>query len=143
MRYCLVLALVLSSCRSSHFVAASVPAKEAVPHTFARVPSPQLVVATFNGSIEVTVSSIDGAVHATVTKRAEGATQAEAQARLKDFDIAFAVDGKVLRVTARRTVGRSTDGEAADVVVAVPKDSTLTLTSTPTVWSTHAAWASR
>ena len=129
MRAALVLAIFVAGCPSSPVLAPTVPAKEAVPHNFGAVASPELVASTFNGRIEVSEST-DGAVHATVTKHTEGTNQSDAAARLRDIEVDFAAQGSVLRVTARRTSGRKDDAGAADLVVSVPKDSTLTLTTT-------------
>jgi DUF4097 and DUF4098 domain-containing protein YvlB len=103
----------------SHFAA-----DETVEESFVVGATPQVVIETFNGQIEVH-TGLAGKVTATVTKRATGLTHEEAESDLDNIDVQFLKEADTVRVTARR-IGGNSDNSAA-VKLYVPPGASLDL----------------
>ena len=88
---------------------------------------PTIVVETFNGSIDVTVST-GTAVKVDVTKRGSGDTAEEAKADLKNIQVTMNQEGSTVRVTAQRSDKRTTaDNSGASAKLTVPPGSIVQL----------------
>lgn len=101
-------------------------AEEVVSASFT-AEKPTIIVETFNGHIDVTVSA-GTAVKVDVTKRGSGDTADEAKADLKNIQVTMNQDGGTVRVTAQRTDKRTDVGNSgAATKLTVPAGSILQL----------------
>ena len=94
---------------------------------FKTTDTPTIVIDTFNGSIDVTRGS-DDQVQVDVTKRASGRDHAAAEAALNSIQVSMIQDDNTLSITAER-LDRAPGNFGADVVIAVPADADLNLTT--------------
>jgi DUF4097 and DUF4098 domain-containing protein YvlB len=88
---------------------------------------PTIVVDTFNGAIDITVSP-GTAVKVDVTKRGSGDTADEAKADLKNIQVTMNQEGSTVHVTAQRSDKRTDVGNSgASAKLTVPPGSILQL----------------
>jgi hypothetical protein len=125
----LVVALTLAACGPTGGVSLGVnraTSEEVVSGSFT-ADKPTIIVETFNGAIDVTVSA-GTAVKVDVTKRGSGDTPDEAKADLKNIQVAMNQEGSTVRVTAQRTDKRADIGNSgAAARLTVPAGSILQL----------------
>lgn len=125
----LAVALALAACAPTSGVSLGVSratAEEVVSASFT-ADKPTIVVETFNGNIEVTVSA-GTAVKVDVTKRGSGDTADEAKADLKNIQVTMNQEGSTVRVTAQRSDKRTdADNSGASTKLTVPAGSILQL----------------
>jgi DUF4097 and DUF4098 domain-containing protein YvlB len=101
-------------------------AEEVVSASFT-AEKPTIIVETFNGNIDVTVSA-GTAVKVDVTKRGSGDTAEEAKADLKNIQVTMNQEGSTVRVTAQRSDKRTdADNSGASAKLTVPAGSILQL----------------
>jgi DUF4097 and DUF4098 domain-containing protein YvlB len=124
-----VVLIICSALSGCGFQVAAVTAEEEIAKTFPVTATTQLVVETFNGSIDVTTHPKDQ-VDARVIKQAGGTTQEEAEANLQKIDVAIAQEGNAVRITARMIGKQSMSNSGARVEVQVPAGSVLDLRTT-------------
>jgi hypothetical protein len=125
----LVVALALAACGPAGGVSLGVnraTSEEVVSASFT-AEKPTIIVDTFNGSIDITVSP-GTAVKVDVTKHGSGDTSDEAKADLKNIQVTMNQDGSIVRVTAQRTDKRADVGNSgAAAKLTVPAGSILQL----------------
>jgi DUF4097 and DUF4098 domain-containing protein YvlB len=125
----LVVVLMLAACGPTGGMSVAVnraTAEEVVSGSFT-AEKPTIIVETFNGNIDVTVSA-GTTVKVDVTKRGSGDTQDEAKADLKNIQVTMNQDGSTVRVTAQRTDKRADTGNSgATAKLTVPAGSILQL----------------
>lgn len=100
-------------------------AEEVVTKSFAFGATPNVAVEVFLGPIEVTAGT-GNSVRATVTKRAGGKTQAEAEAALQEISLTFAEEKGGLRILAKPPKGKSFIG-SAEAKLELPSGANLDL----------------
>ncbi|CAG0936152.1 hypothetical protein TFLX_05018 [Thermoflexales bacterium] len=123
----LVATFVLAACGSpaGAKVGATRPTTEEVVSASFNAEKPTIIVETFNGNVEVTVSS-GTAVKVDVTKRGSGETAEEAKSDLKNIQVNMNQEGSTVRVTAQRSDQRKdVDNSGASAKVVVPPGSIL------------------
>lgn len=125
----LAVGLALAACAPTAGVSTGVDratAEEVVSASFT-AEKPTIIVETFNGNIDVTVSA-GTAVKIDVTKRGSGDTADEAKADLKNIQVTMNQEGSTVRVTAQRSDKRTTaDNSGASAKLTVPAGSILQL----------------
>ena len=125
----LVIVLALAACGPTGGLSVGVnraTAEEVVSGSFT-AEKPTIIVETFNGAIDVTVSA-GTTVKVDVTKRGSGDTQDDAKADLKNIQVTMNQDGSTVRVTAQRTDKRTDVGNSgAAAKLTVPAGSILQL----------------
>jgi DUF4097 and DUF4098 domain-containing protein YvlB len=125
----LVAAVALAACAPTGGISTGVnraTAEEVVSASFT-AEKPTIIVETFNGNIDVTVSA-GTAVKVDVTKRGSGDTADEAKADLKNIQVTMNQEGSTVRVTAQRTDKRADLGNSgAAAKLTVPAGSILQL----------------
>jgi DUF4097 and DUF4098 domain-containing protein YvlB len=103
-------------------------AKEELSKSFTISATPHVVVATFNGKIEVIAGPSEGRVEVRVIKHAGGSSQEAAKENLKDIATSIERDGDTVRVKAELTSEASLIGSrGAEVELQVPKGAVLDL----------------
>ncbi|MBI3840258.1 MAG: DUF4097 family beta strand repeat protein [Planctomycetia bacterium] len=122
----LVLLVVLAGCNALDF-APLATATKTVSEVFETDDAPQIVVETFNGSIDVSPSEIDEVV-VELTKRASGFDQSIAEDALDGIHVSMIQTGDTIHITARRAGWSNATGGAA-VVIAAPAKAQLQLKS--------------
>jgi Putative adhesin len=120
------LAMFSAGCNALDF-APLVTAKATITEEFHTGSEPQLVIETFNGSIDVSDGENDEVV-VEVTKSASGFDQEAAESNLNYVEVSMVQKGDTIHVTARRA-GRHVGSCGAAVVVAAPKGATVRLKS--------------
>ena len=125
----LAVVLALAACGPTSSASLGVnraTAEEVVSASFT-ADKPTIVVETFNGNIDVTVSA-GTAVKIDVTKRGSGDTADEAKADLKNIQVTMNQEGSTVRVTAQRSDKRTDVGNSgAAAKLTVPPGSILQL----------------
>lgn len=108
---------------------AAFTAEDVLSQTFETPASPQVVVETFNGSIDVQAGGADE-VSVEVTRRGSGATQAEAEADIQNVEVTMAQEGDTIRIVARRVDSPFSIGNSgASMTLVVPAGTALDLQS--------------
>ncbi len=102
-------------------------AEEAVEQSFTTEGTPQVVVETFNGTVEVRTST-DESIEARVTKWATGSSQEAAEDSLDEIEVSMRREGDTIRIVARRIeTPWNLGNRSASVLVQVPAGATLDL----------------
>lgn len=99
-----------------------------VSHTFEVSSNPTVSVQSFNGRIEVHVGA-DDTVQADVIKLGVGITSAKATEDLDNTLVTFEQEGNDVTITAVRRESDKVSNSGASVVLTVPANSTLNLTT--------------
>lgn len=102
-------------------------ATETISEVLSTGEAPQIIVETFNGSIDVSNGQSDEVV-VEVTKHAAGADQAAAEANLEQIDVSITGDAHEVRVLVKR-IGKARGNQGGSVVLAAPPGSSLILKS--------------
>lgn len=118
----LAVGLIAMGCSSN----TGVLAEAEISQAFDTSASPRVVVENFNGKIEVNAGPTHK-VTAQVFKRAEGDTQAEAEAELKKIEVTIQQQDSTIRVMAKQTDLLSTNYASASIQLIVPAKSRLDL----------------
>jgi DUF4097 and DUF4098 domain-containing protein YvlB len=125
----LAVVLALAACGPTSSASLGVnraTAEEVVSASFT-AEKPTIIVETFNGNIDITVSA-GTAVKIDVTKRGSGDTADEAKADLKNIQVTMNQEGSTVRVTAQRSDKRTDVGNSgASAKLTVPAGSILQL----------------
>ncbi len=104
-----------------------VTARSTVAETFETGAAPQIIVDTFNGSIDVSDGKDDEVV-VEVNKQASGINQEAAEAALDEVEVSLVQKDNTIHVSAKVTSGRR-GNRGASVVIAAPKGARLQLIS--------------
>ena len=122
----LIVVLSLASCGPTNGSGPSVnrPTAEEVVSASFNAEKPTIIVETFNGNVEVTVSG-GTAIKVDVTKRGSGETTDEAKSDLKNIQVTMNQEGTTVRVTAQRSDKRTVDNSGASAKLVVPPGSIL------------------
>ena len=104
-----------------------VNAKATVAETFETGAAPQIIVETFNGSIDISNGKEDEVI-VEVTKHAGGINQQAAEAALDEVEVSLVQKDNTIHVTARNSSPMHGNRGAA-VVIAAPKGARLRLAS--------------
>jgi DUF4097 and DUF4098 domain-containing protein YvlB len=103
-------------------------AKEELSKSFTTGAKPHVVVATFNGKIEVIAGPSEGGVEVRLIKHAGGSSQETAKENLKDIATSMEMDGDTVRVKAELTSEAFLKGSrSAEVELQVPTGTILDL----------------
>jgi DUF4097 and DUF4098 domain-containing protein YvlB len=122
-----LLLLVLSAGCNAGDLFPLVTATKTLSEEFKTGPAPEIVIETFNGSIDVSDGQTDEVV-VEVTKRAGGLNHEAAEANLNSVEVSMIHKDDKIYVTARR-LERQIGNTGATVVVAAPKAARLRLKS--------------
>lgn len=125
--FSLVSSVMCAGCNALDFVGLAT-AKTTLSEDFKTGKTPQIVVETFNGSIDVSQGK-DSEVVVDVTKRARGFDQQAAEANLDSVEVTMIQKDDSIHITAKR-IGPPQIDCGADIVIAAPVGSRLQLRST-------------
>ncbi|HLN32920.1 MAG TPA: DUF4097 family beta strand repeat-containing protein [Gemmataceae bacterium] len=101
-------------------------AQQAISQSFTTEPKPEIIVETFNGSIEV-LAGIDNKVKATVTKHTRGRTKEAAQDDLENIEVSITREDNTIHVVAINTDHDSWHSRGATVELEIPAGAVLDL----------------
>ncbi len=123
----LVVTFILAACGQNTGVSQGVnraTADEVVSGSF-NADKPTIIVATFNGNVDVSVSG-GTAIKVDVTKRGSGDTPDDAKSDLKNIQVNMDQEGSTVHVTAQRSDKRTDVGNSgASAKLTVPPGSTI------------------
>jgi DUF4097 and DUF4098 domain-containing protein YvlB len=125
--------LSLAGCglvNSNQFTAEQTISKTFSGKFWGRERAPQLVVETFNGKIEATVSEGGGSVHVDVTKHAGGPTQEEADEGVEAIQVDMSQDKDTIRIRVRNSDETLFANRGASVSLQVPVGTLFNLRTT-------------
>jgi DUF4097 and DUF4098 domain-containing protein YvlB len=125
--------LALTGCglvNSNQFTAEQTISKTFSGKSWGQERAPQLIVETFNGKIEATVSEGGGTIHVDVTKHAGGPTQEEADEGVEAIQVDMTQDKDAIRIRVHNSDEALFASRGASVALQVPVGTVFDLRTT-------------